>query len=141
MLRFSTGGGGGARDFHFGGTGFSDFFEHMFGSRGGRGGGFDYQDFADGGGFGGGATRPRRGADLTADLLVSLEEANNGSSREISLKHPAPSGDTRTEKLRVRVPEGVREGQQIRLAGKGQPGHNGGPAGDPPAHGQAGAPS
>ncbi len=123
-VKFRTSGGGMPRDFHFGGTGFSDFFEQFFG--GGMGGGGAYSDFADGGGFSrGGYGGPQRGADLTADLLVTLEEANNGSVREISLRRPDGTG---TEKLRVKVPAGVREGQQIRLGGKGQPGAAG--AGD-----------
>ncbi|MGE9293464.1 MAG: DnaJ C-terminal domain-containing protein [Puniceicoccales bacterium] len=130
-VRFSTGGGT-PRDFHFGGTGFSDFFEHIFGSAGRGGvGGFEYQDGGGyGGGFGGASQRPQRGSDLQADLLVSLEEANNGSTREISLKRPDHAGGTRVETLRVKVPAGVREGQQIRLGGKGRGGRNGGPAGD-----------
>lgn len=109
--------GGGAREFHFGGTGFSDFFEQFFGG-GGMGRRGSFSGFPDGDGFAG----PQRGADLTADLLVTLEEANNGSVREITLRRPDGSGQ---ETLRVRVPAGVREGQQIRLAGKGAPGQAG----------------
>ncbi|MEM9226911.1 MAG: J domain-containing protein [Verrucomicrobiota bacterium] len=120
-VRFRTSGGsaGGARDFHFGGTGFSDFFEQFFGGGGGGFGG--YEEFAEGGGFsrGGYGRGAQRGADLTADLLVTLEEANNGSVRQITLQKPDGSS---TETLRVKVPAGVREGQQIRIAGKGLPG-------------------
>src|ERR1700722_17525496 len=62
-------GADGARDFHFEGTGFSDFFEQFFG--GGRGfGGFS------GGGMGGArrSAGPRPGQDIEGDISVTLEE-------------------------------------------------------------------
>jgi curved DNA-binding protein len=49
-----------------------------------------------------------------------------GGSREITLADE--SGQRKT--LSVRIPEGIRPGQKIRLAGKGQPGFDGSPAGD-----------
>ncbi len=114
--------GPGAREYHFGGTGFSDFFEQFFGGAGFAQGGRGYgaEDF---GGYGGGFQRaPSKGADLSADLLVTLEEANNGGEKQISFRR---EGFSATETLKVKIPAGVREGQRIRLAGKGSPGQAG----------------
>jgi curved DNA-binding protein len=111
------GGAGGfdASDFEFGGTGFSDFFEQMFGA---RRSGFSR------GGF---ANAPQRGSDIEADILVSIEEAFHGSTRRISFRRgDSPQAQTYT----VKVPKGVREGQRIRLAGQGGSGAAGGEAGD-----------
>ncbi|GIW25442.1 DnaJ C-terminal domain-containing protein [Meiothermus sp.] len=89
---------------------FSDFFQELFGNLGGRGG------F---GGFGDlfeqvPGQRPRRvGGDLEAELPLSLEEAYRGGEKTISIG---------SERLTVRIPPGVREGQKIRLAGKGRAG-------------------
>lgn len=110
---FDTSGFGGAG---FGTTGgdFSDFFESLFGGAGpgsgraGRGEGF--------------GARPRRGADHEAVIDLTLPEAAAGGHRSISL------GDGRS--YDVRIPEGAREGQRIRLAGEGGPGRDGGPTGD-----------
>jgi curved DNA-binding protein len=116
------GAGGGPTDggfeFHFGGTGFSDFFEQLFGARRGRGRGFAGQEFAE---------MPFQGQDVEADILVTLEEALNGSTRQISFRRGA-SGKIHT--YTVKIPKGVREGQRIRLAGLGESGGRGGQAGD-----------
>lgn len=115
----SARGGGGfdseGVDFEFGGTGFSDFFEQMFGARraAGRSGGF--------------ANAPQRGSDIEADILVTIEEAFHGSTRQISFRR----GDSpQTQTYTVKIPKGVREGQRIRLAGQGGTGVAGGVAGD-----------
>src|SRR5436853_2760665 len=72
-----SGGDNGGVEFEFGGTGFSDFFEAFFG--GGRG----RSAF---GGFGGREATVERGADVEADILVTLEEALHGSTRTVSLR-------------------------------------------------------
>jgi curved DNA-binding protein len=107
-------------DFHFGGTGFSDFFEAFFGGAGRQGGGFQDK-------FRGAGQRAARGTDIEADIMVTLEEAMKGSARQISFRR---SQNAKMETYNVRVPAGVRERQRIRLAGQGSPGPGGGAAGD-----------
>jgi curved DNA-binding protein len=111
-----------------GGTGaydasqYSDFFETLFG--GGAGGGF------------GGAQRAyrARGEDNHAKIVIDLEDAYRGASRAITLRAAEYADDgrvtTRERTLNVRIPQGIRQGQQIRLAGQGGPGAGGSPSGD-----------
>jgi len=117
--RISLGSGeNGGVEFEFGGTGFSDFFEAFFG--GGRG----RSAF---GGFGQRGETAERGSDVEADIMVTLEEALHGSTRQVSLRR---AGSKKTEAYQVRIPRGVREGQRIRLAGQGEAGERGGKSGD-----------
>ena len=114
-------------EFHFGGTGFSDFFEQFFGGRGESGFGFDDYTQA----RRGAATGPARGKDIEGDILVTLDEALQGSVRTISFqRRNRQTGQAVSESFRVRIPVGVTEGQLIRVPGKGEEGRNGGPAGD-----------
>src|SRR5262249_25255613 len=66
-------------EFHFGGTGFSDFFEQIFGGRGRGGPGFNR---------GGGEEEQAalRGRDLEGDIMVTLDEAVKGSVRSVSVR-------------------------------------------------------
>ena len=112
------GGENGGVEFEFGGTGFSDFFEAFFG--GGRG----RSAFS---GFGGRPATAARGADVEADIMVTLEEALSGSTRTVSLRR---AGSNKVENYQVRIPRGVHEGQRIRLRGQGEAGIRGGKSGD-----------
>jgi DnaJ-class molecular chaperone len=120
------------------GAGFGQGFEGMRG-RGGRAapGGFEFHwsggegvnaddIFADlFGGLGGGSKRraqSRKGDDIQLQTTVTLQEAASGGVRRVI------AGDGR--ELEVRIPPGVKNGQQIRLRGQGAPGERGGPAGD-----------
>jgi curved DNA-binding protein len=133
-------------EFHFGGTGFSDFFEQLFGSRGGaagagfgRGGGIREDDLAE------------RGRDIEGDIMVTLEEAMRGSVRSVSVRHGVVCehcggtgqrarhvcnvcGGTgqvaKTNTYQVKIPAGVTNGQRLRVAGRGEAGQGGGAAGD-----------
>ena len=113
-------------EFHFDGTGFSDFFEQFFGSRGSPFEGFGRTQES-------GAGSPpiaRRGRDIEGDILVTLDEVVHGSTRTINLQRTDPrTGQSSTQTLRVKIPPGVREAQLIRLAGKGQEGIGGGASG------------
>lgn len=115
-------------EFEFGGTGFSDFFEQYFSSGGARraagyGGG--------GGGFPGAGRAGMRGQDIEGDLMVTLDEAFHGSMRTISLRKIDPqTGRATTDKVQVRIPAGIGEGQRLRVPGHGGQGMHGGGDGD-----------
>jgi len=131
-------------EFHFGGTGFSDFFENLFGMHGG-GVGSSHR------GADGGEAFTQHGRDVEADLMVTLEEALRGSTRAVSLQRLVPCekcGGTgridrkicpecngrrrvaRTETYQVKIPAGVYEGQLLRLGGQGERGVGDGQSGD-----------
>jgi curved DNA-binding protein len=129
---FAGGGGGGrgfrggrpgAEEFEFGGTGFSDFFEQLFGARG-RGAGFRGRDFGGQRGFAD-EEYAERGRDIEGDIMVTLEEVTRGSVRAVSVRH-----NSHTETYQVKIPAGVSEGQRLRVAGRGEAGAGGGEAGD-----------
>ena len=104
----------------FGGSGFSDFFDMFFGGNGG--GGFDFSNINFGGGSRGRSrTRAMKGQDLTASLDMTLREAYFGSQRMFKI-----GGDT----IKISIKPGVKDGQTLRVKGKGHPGFNGGENGD-----------
>jgi len=99
--------------------GFSDFFESLFGQGRSPGGSRGFH---------------MHGEDHHAKILIDLEDSFNGASRSISLQMPEVNQDghvvTRTRTLKVSIPKGIRQGQQIRLAGQGAIGMGSGKAGD-----------
>jgi curved DNA-binding protein len=120
-----NGGGQGPSPFEFTGTGFSDFFEAFFsGTR-------ESDGFRRSTRYSDESSMAMRGHDAEADLLVSLEEALNGSTRKVTVRRGDEGGGTgRTDTYQVKIPAGVHEGQRIRLSKQGGPGRAGGPAGD-----------
>lgn len=108
------GGGAGPGDFHF----------TWQGNEAAAEGGFRPEDILSEL-FGGGGRRrrqARKGEDYALAVTIGFEEAARGSTRRISL----PDG----REVDVRIPAGLRDGQQIRLKGRGGPGRDNGPAGD-----------
>lgn len=107
---------------------FSDFFESLFG-----------RDFAGASAFRGGRRSAAhgfqaQGEDHHAKVLIDLEDAFHGAMRSLTLQVPEIDAKghvlTRGRTLNVRIPKGVRQGQQIRLSGQGAPGIGSGKAGD-----------
>ena len=99
---FGYGGGGGGFQQNGGGADFGDIFEGLFGGR------------SRGGGFGGRAAPPAKGANAAYRLAVSFEDAAAGRPQRISL------ADGKT--IDLKLPNGVENGTQMRLSGKGEPG-------------------
>lgn len=125
-----AGAGGGDYEFHFGGTGFSDFFERFFGG-GRRSAGFDdlFRQARRGAAAEEGVSAP--GQDIEGEILVTLDEVLHGSTRSITLKRVDPrTGREETETFKVRIPAGAQEGRRIRVPGKGSPGYGGGEPGN-----------
>ena len=99
-------------------AGYDDFIDlsDLFGGRFGGGPG------AGGPGAGGRSGFAMRGPDMRYDLEIEFLEAVQGASKRITL----PEGGT----LDLKVPAGFRDGQVLRLKGKGGPGMGEGPPGD-----------
>lgn len=98
--------GDGTQHFEFGGTGFSSFFEQLFGSRRG--------------GFGGGspfAAEENTSRDVEGDILVTLEEARRGAIRTVTVRH-----ENGSDSHQVKIPAGIMEGQKLRISGRGENG-------------------
>lgn len=130
-----------------GGTGFSDFFESIFGQAfRDRGTG----DFQRANGYQR-PRRPRKGVDVTAELEVTLEEIYKGEEKQVQLSMQdlcSVCGGTGVQKnsfcsgcggtghmdnirtLKIKVPRDSREGKKIRLKGQGGEAVSGGQRGD-----------
>lgn len=93
--------GGQTFSFDFGGAGgsvFDDILGSMFG-------------------FGGGARRPRRGADYQTSVTLTFEEAIFGTTEKVTVEG---------KDLKVKIPAGIDDGMSVRLKGKGGPAPEGG---------------
>ena len=113
-FEFRSSGGGGFS----GNSGFSDFFETLFG-------GLGRAQHA-----GAGPQHSHRpGQDHTVKISISLEDSFQGATRTISLQSPelAANGHliNRNRSLNVKIPKGIVEGKKIRLSGQGSPGTGG----------------
>lgn len=70
--------------------------------------------------------KPQKGEDVETQIKANLFEAYYGSEKKISFK----SIDGNLKTITVTIPEGIRDGEKIRLIGQGKPGKNGGKPGD-----------
>ena len=117
---FRGGGGGGGNPFQ------------GFGGGSGGGAAFDLDDLL-GGMFGGGGRgggrraqpRAQKGADAKADITIPFTMAVEGGDYSLNVQQGSKS-----ERLTIKIPAGIDDGQTIRLAGQGGPGVGGGAPGD-----------
>lgn len=93
----------------FGGGGFSDFFENIFGSGPRAGPRQQQRSFS------------TAGRDIEQPVRISLEEAYQGTTRILQ---------TERRRLEVKIPPGVQTGSRVRVAGEGENSFGGGPRGD-----------
>jgi curved DNA-binding protein len=109
---FDTGGnpfgGGYQTETDFGGGGFSDFFESLFGRQSG------------GRSSSGSSGRPK-GQDYQAELQLSLRDAYTTHKKTLTVNG---------KQIRITIPAGIANGQVIKLKGQGAPSQAGGPNGD-----------
>src|SRR5258708_22889447 len=122
-------------------TGFSDFFEALFGRSSAAGSRTNRNDF-----------RRRVGDNIEQPVEVTLQEAYLGGTRTFNIQStevcPLCRGTgevagkvcancsgqgmlARNKRIQVKIPSGVDNGSRIRVAGEGPRGHGGGPAGGP----------
>lgn len=118
---FGTGGGGAG----FGG--FEDLFGQFgAGFGGGRAGAQGRQQQ--------GSHQNYRGEDQHASIEVDVRVAYEGATQQLTLQMPVINANGQQEiqhkTLQVKIPKGMKPGQQIRLSGQGQAGFNGGAQGD-----------
>lgn len=106
----------------FGGGGFGNFGGGEYTYSGGEEGGFsDFFESLFGGARGRRSQAKYRGQDYNAELQLSLTDAYTTHKQTLNING---------KNVRITIPAGVENGQQIKLKGYGSPGANGGPNGD-----------
>jgi molecular chaperone DnaJ len=124
-------GPGGQQEVHFD---FGDFDLNDFTGQGGakRGGSGGFRDIFGSmfGGFGAEPTGPMPGSDLEYHVNVGFWQAIKGDTVKLNITRHDANGQPKNETIEFRIKPGTRDGQRIRLAGKGNPGARGGPVGD-----------
>ena len=121
------GGGGGSHGTAGSDADFSDFFESLFGRAQRQGGGEGMRRHASGPG-------PMQGGDHHAKVTIDLLDSYRGAQRTMQLRMPVVDAQGRAtlkeRQLEVNIPQGVRQGQHLRLLGQGAAGYGGAAAGD-----------
>ncbi len=75
--------------------------------------------------FGSAQRGPKKGQDIISPMTITFEEAARGSEKKFKMERGGSIED-----ISVKIPSGILNGTKMRLAGKGHPGSQGGPAGD-----------